>query len=607
MMKRVSDMTNGESTWRAWYRACVGVALVAGVFSLVVCVLLVANYLQIRLSDPLDSEELAALRATLRLEPNDDSIKERIRELDLELREEYFRRREFSRRGVYLLAAGIVVFLIGARLAVRYHEKLPMPREKSDAESRDVTMARWSVGIFGVILGVAALVLAVLYSGPPYRVAITGPEVPGPGGGGPGAGYPSPEEIRENWPRFRGPGGLGVSAYTNIPTSWDGKTGEGILWKAAIPLPGKNSPIVWDDRVFVTGADEENRAVYCFDANSGELLWQRAVENVPSSSPEPPEVSDDTGFAAPTAVTDGRRVYAMFANGDLICFDFDGNQVWARSMGPLNNIYGHASSLAMYRNLVLVLLDQGGAEDGISELLAIDGASGRTVWKAPRPVPNSWASPIVIDTGEREEIITSANPWVIAYEPATGVELWRAECLGGDVAPSPIYAGGLVFVTNAYELLVAIRPGGQGNVTETHIVWTAEDGLPDICSPLSNGELVFLLETYGLLTCYDAKDGSKVWEEDLGETFTASPSMVGDRVYLLTEDGVMIIVQALGKLDQKNSDSPSANTREAGREFQEIGRCELGEGSSACPAFMDGRIYIRGEENLYCIGSPQKQ
>ncbi len=217
-------------------------------------------------------------------------------------------------------------------------------------------------------------------------------------------------------------------------------------------------------------------------------------------------------------------------------------------------------------------------------LIALEAHSGKTVWQTRRPVPNSWASPIVINTGGREEIITCGSPWVIAYDPATGAELWRADCLGGDVAPSPIYANGLVFAVNASYYLAAIRPGGQGDVTKTHIVWTAEEGLPDICSPVSNGELVFVLTTYGgILTCYDAQDGSFVWEKKLGTSFRTSPSLVGERLYLMSQSGVMFIV-------------------EAGREYKELGSAELGEASNACPAFLDGRIYIRGKEHLYCIG-----
>jgi len=569
-MKQTEKQTNEA----IWHRAFVWLAAVGGIFSLIVCALLLSNYLEERAADPLDSEELTALVVKLRSQPGNDALKEQIRKLDLQLRAEHFQRRKFSRYGTYLLIGSLVVFLIGVKSALALRKKLPMPSEQ-DEESRTATMSRWSVGIFAVILAGATLILILTFSIKYQASSIESPAIQ----------YPTQEEIEKNWHSFRGPGGLGISAYTNIPAAWNGETGEGILWKAPIPLPGKNSPIVWGDRIFLTGATEEKREIYCFDANSGELLWQRAVENVPGSDPEPAEVSDDTGFAAPTAVTDGQRVYALFANGDIACFDFDGNQVWARNVGPFDNMYGHSSSLAMYRNLLLVLLDQGGSEDGISELVAMEATSGKTVWHTPRPVPNSWATPIVINTGERDEVITCANPWVIAYDPAKGTELWRVECLSGDVAPSPVYANGLVFVTNTYAVLAAIRPGGQGNVTKTNIVWTAEDGLPDICSPLTNGELVFVLETYGLLTCYDAKTGEYIWDEDLLETLNASPSLVADRVYLITEEGVTIIIKA-------------------GRQFEEIARNKLGENVVASPAFLDGRIYIRGENNLYCIVNP---
>jgi outer membrane protein assembly factor BamB len=570
---------------RARYRASVRVTVVAGVLSLIILILLLSNHLLFRISDPLDSKKLIELKDSLRRQPDDEPLKEQIRELDLQLRREYFRRREFSRIGAYLLLGSTSVFLVGGGIAASYRKKLPMPQRASgEQDGRAAALARQAVAVFGAFVFGFALALVILDNELQYQAGIRDQaasveQVPAEELGMP---YPSAEEIKKNWPRFRGPGGLGVSSYTNVPASWDGETGQGILWKTRIPLPGKNSPVVWGDRVFLTGATEKERAVYCFDTDSGEMLWARAVENVPFSEPEPPEVSEDTGFAAPTATTDGQRVYAIFANGDLISFDFDGNQIWARNLGPFKNVYGYASSLNMYQNLLIVLLDQGGAEDGISEIIGIEGTSGKTVWETDRPVPNSWATPIIIDTGEREEIITCGSPWVIAYEPVSGKELWRAKCLGGDIAPSPVYGNGLVFVTNTYEILAAIRPGGEGDVTETHIVWTAEDGLPDICSPLTNGELVFLLETYGLLTCYDAKDGTKVWEHDLDEAFTASPSLAGDNLYFMTDDGITIIL-------------------EASREFREIGRSKLGENTEACPAFLDGRIYVRGEENLYCI------
>jgi len=459
-----------------------------------------------------------------------------------------------------------------------------MAQSRADQQRRKVCaamMARRSVAVPRLATVGAVLILVAILGGCPSRESPNAGDQPGAPGSAKGD-YPSREEIDRNWPRFRGPRGLGISAYTNVPSSWNGSTGEGILWKTPVPLPGQNSPIVSETRVFLTGASEDEREVYCFDADSGKLLWQAAAADVPGSPSERPEVDEETGFAAPTAVTDGKRVYAIFANGDLACFDFDGERLWAMGLGNPDNLYGHASSLAVYQNLLLVLLDQGTAEDGLSQLIALEAPTGRTAWRTKRPVPNSWASPIVIDTGTREEIITCGAPWVIGYDPVGGEELWKAECLGGDVAPSPVYADGLVLATTAYELLAAIRPGGQGDVTQSHIAWTADYNLPDICSPVSSGNLVFLLTTEGILTCYDTKDGKMMWERDFDSTFRSSPTLVGDRVYLMNEEGVMLIVAA-------------------SRDYEELGTAQLGEDSDCSPAFLDGRIYIRGTQNLYCI------
>ena len=178
----------------------------------------------------------------------------------------------------------------------------------------------------------------------------------------------------------------------------------------------------------------------------------------------------------------------------------------------------------------------------------------------------------------------SSSPALIAYNPTDGTELWRVNCLTGDIAPSPIYANGLVFVIEPYSKLVAIKADGKGDVTKTHIAWVSEEGGPDICSPVSNGELIFTLATEGLLECYNVSDGKKLWEKDLQEYFLASPSLVGNNLYLLSEKGNMFIA-------------------EFGPEYKELAKCELGEKCHASPAFADGRIYIRGINNLYCIGS----
>jgi len=632
MKKRIDD----NEVTKAWYKASLIIAIFAVMFSIIASALMVSNFIQLKSSDPLNSPELAELKAQLFRQPADVSLKERIRTLDLQLRKSYFHHRAFSKFGGYLLIVSIAIFLIGIKLVEFYRHKLPMPitpNNQGTGESKNIKKTRWVVALIGLLFTSAVIAMVVdsnrgfsqdFLSNAEQIVAEAnikaqeskqneiqqasseniGQQLTGQATTIPGAQVASPtsqnayplnpplspfqkvvteEDLKKNWSRFRGPEGLGISYYSNTPSSWNGKTGENIIWKTPIPLQGENSPVIWGKRIFLTGANDKKREIYCFDADTGKLLWQKPVENIPDSSPQPPKVYEDTGYAAPTATTDGQRVYAIFANGDLVSFDFTGNLVWAKNLGNPKSMYGYASSLLMYKNLLIVLYDQGSVDDNLSKIMAFDSSSGSVLWETKRPVPNSWATPIIINTGKREELITSANPYVIAYDPATGSEFWRAKCLTGDIAPSPVYANGFVYATNAYSKLVAIRPDGQGDVTQTNIAWSADSGLPDICSPLPAGDLLFLLQTYGLMTCYDAKTGQIVWDNDFAETFHASPSLVGDKVYLLTADGLMIIIKA-------------------DRKFEEIARYDIGEKTNCSPAFLDGRIYIRGKENLYCIG-----
>ena len=328
---------------------------------------------------------------------------------------------------------------------------------------------------------------------------------------------PTDEAIAQAWASFRGAGGAGVSAYTNIPATWNAAKNENILWKTPVPLPGNNSPVVWGNRAFLSGATEKERKVFCFDTADGKLLWQKDVPSTPESTAKVPKVNKDTGFAAPTVTTDGRRVFAIFANGDIAGFDFDGKLAWARSLGIPENSYGHSSSLVMYKNLVIVQFDQGQVKDKKSKLLALDAASGKTVWEVPREVPNSWPSPIIVQAAGRDQLITAADPWVIAYNPADGKEeLWRFNCLKQDVGPSPTFCDGIVYIANQFPRITAIRADGKGIVTKTHKLWTGEDGLPDTCSPLATKEHMFSLASEGTLTCYDAKAGDNLWELDFG-------------------------------------------------------------------------------------------
>ena len=306
--------------------------------------------------------------------------------------------------------------------------------------------------------------------------------------------------------------------------------------------------------------------------------------NVPGAPTQPAEVPESTGYAAASMATDGRRVYVIFANGDCAAFTLEGQLAWSKSFGALKNPYGHATSLATWRDRLIVQLDQGDAEDNKSKLYALDGRTGQVVWQRPRKVGASWATPIVIEAAGKGQIITLAVPSVIAYATTDGTELWRVDGLNGEITPSPVWAGGLLFVPSPSENLLAIRPDGQGNVTKTHIAWTNEDNVPDVTSPLSNGELVFMVTTAGMLSCLDAKDGKKQWDHDYETEFHASPSLAAGRLYLFSQKGTAVVVEAT-------------------RQFKELFRTEMNDGFHASPAFAEDKIFLRGLTNVWCLGT----
>jgi outer membrane protein assembly factor BamB len=577
MVDNINDSVQSKAS-NSWYQSAVGAAIVAGVFLVIVICLLGFTFYQIKITDENRALQLEAMKKQLSSQPNDEKLLTQIRKLDLRIRRDRIRRRTFLQRGAFLATAALVVFFAALKIASLYQCKLPSLRLSGDSRAEQVKTAmrtRFAVTIGLVLLGSVSLFLAMSET-IEFEAVEEDSKVAE-------IFYPSMDEVNANWPGFRGPSGSGVSAYTNIPTKWDNASGEGILWKSKIELPGHNSPIVWDDKVFISGAAPNNRQIFCYDTSSGKLLWKGNVVT-PRGSNYQLDIMEGTGFAANTMVTDGRRVCGIFANGDIGCFDYEGKRLWCKNLGEPDSAYGYASSLAAFENMVLVQYDHGDGTDGKSKMFALDWMTGRVVWQNVRNVPNSWTSPIVAKVEDHYQIITSGSPWVIAYNPRDGGELWRADCLGGDVAPSPIYVDGKVLAIEPYNQMVAIRAiGAAGDVTETNIEWAAEDDIPDICSPVSDGELVFLLTTDGYLTCYDMADGANVWTQQLKDEFHASCSIVGDKLYVLSTKGLMIIAKA-------------------SREYTELGRCELGEECFASPAFADGRIYIRGLENLYCIG-----
>lgn len=595
------------------FHAVLATSLVAGVFSLVVCVLLLLDFAGRGRYELFDSPRYLELKTQLRATPDDEEVQQAIRELDLTLRESYFRRRAFTANGVYLLLGGVALTLVTARWAAALRPVVPqplVPEEEVDREWRDQRYGKWAAA--AVVLGVLGTVTLLAYQAEPLTLLASGepaaartpldqpdgaaPEPAAPAdAAAPATPLPSPEQYAQAWPRFRGPTGAGVSAFADIPQQWSGVDNEGVLWKTAVPLPGFNSPIVWEKQVWVCGATADEQAVFCYDADTGELRWRHDVPPDPAVA-EQFDAFEATGYAAPTMATDGVRVYAIFATGDVVAINLDGTEQWRKHIGLPNNHYGHASSLATYRDLLLIQLDQGTVKDQQSRLFALRGTDGELAWEVAREVPASWASPIVVEHEGRAMVITAVDPWLIAYSPEDGSELWRAKCLGGEVGPSPVFVDGAVYAANESSGLAVIRADGSGDVTDTHLLWMTDFGAPDVCSPLVTDEFVLLIAN-GYLACYDrqpaaspdeAKDPrDPLWEEDLGDGVTSSPGLAGSLVYVFSEsdEGTVWILQP--QRDQ----------------CVRVHECQMGEPCRSSPAFQPGRLFIRGDHHLFCIGT----
>ena len=541
---------------------------------------------------PPDSPKLQALRAKLAKDPDDESLKESLRWEDLQLRRRYGINRRRFQIGAWLLLIGVGLALACVRWYVSLDPKAAhpsTPRDRQDVEGwlaqrgKALTAAGVAAAVFVLAL---TIVIAIGRTPFPRTTSLTDddgqPRGPADHSGTVGAGQVEPPAFEENWPWFRGPSCMGIVGPGEWPVAWDAASGDGIAWRTPVPAPGKSSPVVWGDRVFLTGATAEKQELFCFDGAGGEELWRAVIKPVRPPGHEY-EVMEDTGYAAPTPATDGRCVYAMYASADVGAVDFEGNVVWERNLGNPDSFYGRSTSLVIYNDKLIVQFDRGGlAADDLSLLLALDTRTGKTIWSTPRPVDNDWSTPVLAHTAERLELLTAGDPWVIAYDPERGIELWRAKGLSDDVAPSPVYANGLVFVTTEYAKVMAIRAGGAGDVTETHVVWTSRDGLSDAPSPIANKELFLQVNSSGQLTCFEAQTGKLVWATRIECQFWASPTLVGDTVYLPGYDGATYLF----KLN---------------RQYELIGAPSVGEPVFASPAFVDGRIFVRGEQHLFCV------
>ena len=585
-MLRKTEFEGNELLWRVSAAA----ALVSGVFVLVVFSLLVLNYLQVMAADPIDDLTLSELRDEYASAPErDEALAQRIRELDLLTRKAFFTSQYHLRAGGLLLLGGVVVFLLALKGMARWRPELPELPETPPAEEEWLSRstARAVVTWTGVALLAAGLLtsymteslLASQTNGSPSQAAAPPEDADAPKEEetAPRTDFPDWEAVSRNWPSFRGAGGLGVAHYTTAPMEWDIEKGEGLRWKAKVPRPGANSPVVWGTRLFLTGADEENREVYCYDTETGELLWQRTLKRFPKTPAGAPDVSEDTGYAAPTMAAHGDQVFAVFANGDIVSYDLDGNLVWGFALGLPANHYGHSSSLLAWKNLLFVQFD----DSENPRLIALDTATGERAWVAKRKTI-SWASPILAHTPFGPQLILCSEEDVDGYDPVSGKLLWTESCLGGEVAPSAAYADKRVFAANEYAMASGIQLSQADGAVQSEVIWQWDEFLPEVSSPIGDGQYFYFGTSFGDFVCLDAKTGEKAWAEEIGEGFYSSPVLVGDRIFIPDTEGTMFIFKA-------------------GAEYELLGTRTIGEPTFTTPAYLDGRIYLRTVENLYCI------
>ena len=386
------------------------------------------------------------------------------------------------------------------------------------------------------------------------------------------------------WTRWRGPSGQGIVKSGKYRDTWSPT--QGVKWKVPVPGRGHSSPIAWGDRIFLTTAHDEGArvSIIAFNRTTGKQLWETFVPTKQGAE----HVYPKNSRASATAVTDGTLVYASFGTHGLIAVDFSGKVAWHNRVGRLANTHGSAGSPILYKDRIFIYQDHQGTEETGAYVGAFDKKTGKQIWKTARVETVGWGTPVVIRAGDRDELIVSSQRKVYGYDPQTGKELWSVKGLGFEVIPTPVVAEGLILCSSGRQgPTIAIRPGGSGDVTATHVAWTSPKGSPFIPSGIVvNGVLYLVNDIQSVLTAHDAKTGQVLYQGRLGEAkkegFSPSPVTFDGKIFFTNDDGETYVVKA-------------------GREFGLMHMNTLGEPTLASPALVDGTWYFRTAGNLVAI------
>lgn len=385
----------------------------------------------------------------------------------------------------------------------------------------------------------------------------------------------------ENWPGWRGPNGDGTSSEINLPTQWDSTTN--VMWKIPVPGIGHGSPIVWEDRIFIVSAlpETQERILLCYNCKDGSLLWKTTVVKAPLET-----IHNDNSYASGTPVTDGQTIYVSFLDGENIvvaAHDFSGNQIWIQRPGTFTGPHGHSCTPVLYNDKVII----NGASKENAFLAALSKTDGQTIWKVAHSNPaNSYSAPLIREIDGRMQLIYCGNQQVSSFNPEDGSRIWFVNGPSQEFCATPVYSekAGLLFVSSSWpeRHLLAIKPDGKDDVSNTHVTWRSTQGAYYVPSPILSGDYLFTTMTNGNVHCMEAATGNILWKENMGKQYS-SPVLAGGLAYMPNDEGVITVFKP-------------------GPVYENVSKNGLGEGLFASPVISNGKIYIRGKKNLYCIG-----
>lgn len=579
------------------------IAIVTAVFMLAMTAMLGVSYYQMQQVSPLESGVMETLKELNEANGDNEALQQQIRQLDLLSRKAYFVQEGQLKMGTYIALGMACILLLCLNLYYKETKNLPEkdldPIDEWMNKSRARNYLLWAAVIATLVAAAITLLQHVDIKKLMEKSADTEEvqtEVQGTdveAGQEPQDDSEAPTDslasdstlvetadtaLVDDMPElkiaskaFRGNNSSASSSARGLATTWNLSNKKNILWQSSIPKHGYNSPVITGRNVFITGADNSARELYCYDVWTGELKWTVKADKIAGSPSTMPKVNADTGLAASTAATNGEQVCAIFATGDIICANMDGNRLWAKNLGLPDNHYGYASSLLMYGNEVIVQYQN----NNEAKVLALNAKTGSQIWSKTSKDKIAWSSPMIATLGGKPALVVMGNPSIAAYNPSNGSELWRVECMSGEVGSSPASAGGVVFGASEYAKCIAI----DGATGET--LWEASDYLPECSSLAATKDLVFCATSYGMVCAYDAKTGEVKKEHDLTTPFYSSPVVADGKVFLFSNSGKAYIF--------------SAST------FDLVTSFETGEKTFATPAFTDGMMIVRTDKSIYCV------